>query len=375
MNFKRVLVLAEYGFRNGSENSWLAIADRLQEFGWQAIVATPRDTEFFDHASHCFETIDLNLFDEHHRRKSQTSIRAELATLIRSTRPDLVHGNSLSTTRLAGPVTAKLNVPSLGYLRDILKLSRQAIDDINQADRIVAVSQATGDFHIAQGLDPSKCSIVYNGVDLSRFKPGNPTRSLHRELNISDESRLITCIGQIGMRKATDVVIRSFVELTRFDPSLHLILVGQRHSQKQEAVEYERLCHQIAPEFGLNHRVHWLGRRNDVRDILRESTLLLHGSRQEPLGRVLIEAAACGCPFIATRVGGTPEIVRGLESLNLMCDAGSPEAMARAARKLLCSPVNLSFVSRQLREMAVDRFDAIRCAEQVHALYRELIGE
>ena len=153
-----------------------------------------------------------------------------------------------------------------------------------------------------------------------------------------------------------------------------MILVGQRHSQKQESVEYERLCHQIAPEFGLNHRVHWLGRRNDVRDILRESTLLLHGSGTRPGGfdRSGRMRLSFHCDW---RVGGTPEIVRGLESLNLMCDAGSPEAWARSARKLLRSAENLSFVSRQLREMAVDRFDAIRCADQIHALYRKLIGE
>ena len=66
---------------------------------------------------------------------------------------------------------SKLGVPSVGYLRDIIKLSKKAIEDVNQLDRIVAVSQATKDFHANQGMDGSRITTIHNGVDLDLFKP------------------------------------------------------------------------------------------------------------------------------------------------------------------------------------------------------------
>ena len=373
---KCVLVFAEYGVRNGAENSWLAVARILKDRGWHFIVATPdstNPTEFATAASQDFELTPFNLHDESGVRKSQQEIRADISQTITAVKPDLIHCNSLSTSRLVGPVSGQLDTPAAGHLRDILKLSKQAVADINCLDRIVAVSNATKNFHAGQGIDSTKCTTVHNGVDLQQFKP-NLSTSIRSELGLAPQTRLITCIGQIGMRKGTDVVLRAFHELVQNSKhELFLAIVGQRNSQKQEAIEYEQQLHKLVDKFQLQNQIRFLGRRNDVAALLSNSHFLLHAARQEPLGRVLLEAAACGCPFIATDVGGTAEIVNGLESLNLTCPVDDPETMATQASRFLDNEEFHANVSCKLRSQAELLFDSQISATKIERIYEELI--
>lgn len=79
---------------------------------------------------------------------------------------------------------------------------------------------------------------------------------------------------------------------------------------KAETVEHEQELHRIAAEAGLAARVHWWARETTCRAFCG-LTLLVHTPRQEPLGRVLLEAAASGVPIAASDVGGTREIFSG----------------------------------------------------------------
>ena len=373
---KRVLVFAEYGVRNGAENSWLTVARILKTRGWNFIVATPNTTptEFSSAAGQDFEIASFNLHDNSGTRKSQQEIRADISQTITEVKPDLIHCNSLSTARLVGPVSSQLTVPAAGHLRDILRLSKQAITDINWLDQIIAVSDATKDFHEGQGIDAQKCTTIHNGVDLKQFRPNQPVDDLRAELGLAPETLLLACIGQIGMRKGTDVVLHAFNELAKNSKrKLFLAIVGQRNSQKQEAIEYEQRLHNLVEQYQLQNCVRFLGRRSDVSTLLGSSHLLLHAARQEPLGRVLLEAAACGCPFVATDVGGTAEIVAGLESLELTCPVDDPETMATLAGRFLENEEFHAAVSRKLRSQAELFFDAQFSAAKIERIYEELV--
>ena len=85
------------------------------------------------------------------------------------------------------------------------------------------------------------------------------------------------------------------------------LIIGQRFSEKEESRQFEAGLHQ-AGAGPLAGRIHFLGVRDDIPEILNELTLLVHPARQEPLGRVLLEAAAAGVAVVATDVGGTREI-------------------------------------------------------------------
>ena len=215
------------------------------------------------------------------------------------------------------------------------RLSGQAVADLNANRRLLAVSRATRDFHIARGVEAGKTHVLYNGVDLMRFKPLEPTGWLHRELGLPADAMLIGSVGQLVLRKGQDVLARAALALAERFPRVHYVFVGERFSQKLEAAEFEqnlRRCFDLGPLAG---RGHFLGVRGDVPEILPELTLLVHAARQEPLGRVLLEAAASGVAVIATDVGGTREIFTAEANAARLVPPDDPAALVAAMAELL----------------------------------------
>ena len=375
-----VLVLGEYGVRNGGENSFLATIPFLDAAGWDVMAAVPADSEFSIALEDAGATVyPLWLKGLAGNRLSQEQIRDALKTIIQEVSPDLVHANSLSMSRLLGPVTQELNVPSLGHLRDIIKLSAKAIADINCLDRIVAVSKATADFHQSKGMDESKLRVLHNGVDLERFYPPESrvaidglATGIRKELQLTNTSFLAIYIGQIGMRKGIESVLETMQDPITKHEDVHLLLVGQRHSQKAEAIHYEQHLHETANQFPPGH-VHWLGRRDDVDQLMRECNLLVHMPRQEPLGRVLLEAAASGLPMVTTDVGGTREILVGLEELIVPpCDN---YRNCFDFERLFTDDKFYADLSQRLRTRAVENFADHFAGQNLARLYRDVLDD
>lgn len=374
----KILVASEYGSVNGGENSFLTLVDGLRKNGWRFLAAVPQGSPFANRLQEAqVKVVDFSMHNADGVKKSQTEIREEFSALATKTDCDLIHCNSLSTSRVCGPVCQSLGIPSLGYLRDILKLSKKAMADINQIDRLIAVSRATMQWHCEHGLDSSRTSVVHNGVDSNIFFPTAAEPFLSKSSTsalIAPYPRLLF-VGQIGIRKGVDLLVDAFLKIATEIPTAKLSIVGQRYSQKHEAVEYERKLIQHVASSSFGNQVSWLGIRDDIPDLMRQSTILIHPARQEPLGRVLLEAAASGLPIIATDVGGTAEILSSPELKNLLVPPESPAEIARKVISLSSSVQELNSISSQLRAVALANFSVESCVRNIDRHYRMLLNK
>jgi glycosyltransferase involved in cell wall biosynthesis len=303
------------------------------------------------------------------QRISQSRLRESLAEALARRSPALLHANSLAMSRLSGPVAAELRMPSMGHLRDIVRMSDQAIADMNCHRRLIAVSQATRDFHVAAGLDGEKTHVVYNGVDLQAFYPRAVTGSLHRELGLPGDAKLVGTIGQIGLRKGQDVLIRAAAALAERFPEVHSLIVGERHSQKEESRQFEESLHRAS-----GAKVHFLGVRRDVDRWMNELTLLVHPARQEPLGRVLLEAAASGVAIVASDVGGTSEIFLPGSDAARLVPSDDPESLAEAMADLLRDASLRRRLGMAARKRVEEQFTIEQAVAGLMSHYRALIG-
>ncbi len=363
----------------------LAVLPLLIESGWRIKIAFPNLPATGDHKtlSDRIRKLDVRgiTLTTHHAdrtRKSQSEYRADFADVLDSHQPDLVLCNSLSISRLCGPVTRERGIGSVGYLRDIIKLSNKAIEDVNQLDRIVAVSQATKDHHASQGMDESKITVIHNGVDLELFRPRDELAAdrsnIKSELGIPATSFALLFVGQIGMRKGVDVLLDVFEKVVTQLPDCHLLIVGTRHSTKQEAIEYEADLVRRSQSGGCRGKVHWLHRRDDMPEIYGQVDLLLHPARQEPLGRVILESVSSGLPVLTTLVGGSPEILGCHESFDLLCPVDDARAMAERAITLLKDSGLRRSIAVELREMAERRFNRRRCHRELNFLLENMLA-
>ena len=141
---REIFLLCEYPTLNGGERSMLATLDGLRAAGFAPAVMAPPDGPLADAlGGRGVETLPFQCRAADGTRLPQGRLREELAEVLRRRRPALLHANSLAMGRLSGPVAAELQLPSIAHLRDIVKLSAQAVADLNCHARLLAVSQAT----------------------------------------------------------------------------------------------------------------------------------------------------------------------------------------------------------------------------------------
>ncbi len=387
----RVGIVFEYPTINGGENSmfaaieWLladaaceelelvafcpstgAVLERLSALGIET-VAFDRQRPTETPAADQVKRSPLQL------RESQVG---SLITAVAAARPDVLHANSLSMGRLVGAAASQLACPTTSHLRDILKLSKAAIRDLNQNARLIAVSKATREFHVAQGLTDERSCVIHNGV-AARADTGSRSATRERiraELGIPNDAEVLLTVGQVGLRKGLDTLANVGQSLAADCRALHWLIAGERFSQKQESIDFERQVFETFQKAAPAVTTHRLGYREDVADLMLASGLLVHGARQEPLGRVLLEAASLDLPIVATDVGGTREILKDGVS-GLLVPVDDPAATVSAVERML----NDSALRRELAIAAAERvgsdFNVGRSADQLIALWRAVSRE
>jgi len=372
----RVLIVCEYASLNGGERSLLSVIDGVRSADFDLRVAAPPNGPLADAlADRDVQLVPLVLHDKSGTRLSLEECRRRASAAIAETRADLVHANSLSISRLIGPVAAEGRLPSIGHLRDIIKVNAAVITDLNRHSRLLAVSQATRQCFVSAGLEATKIHVLFNGVDLDRFCPRSPTGCLHRELGLPPHVRLVGAIGQIGMRKGLDVLTDAARQVATADPEVHFVVAGKRFSQKQEAVDYERNLLRTAATNPLIGRFHFLGLREDVPRLLNELTILAHAARQEPLGRVLLEAAASGIPIVATDVGGTREIFPEGKAAAELIPADDPQTLGATIIRLVKDGQRREHMGKLARHRAEVAFDIGLASSKLVTHFTQALGK
>lgn len=365
----KVAIVCEFASVNGGENSMLAMLEHLPEITPTFIApAEGRLAEALAAAG--YEHQLWSLHDAQGRRIDRERVLEQLQNLVAHTGPDLIHANSLAMGRLTGRLRRKLSIPTTAHLRDILNLNRSTISDLNVNDRLIAVSAATREHHLRQGLDADRTQVIYNGIDPVRFGVSN-SRALHRELRLSAEVRLVAAIGQIALRKGQDVFVSAAIRASEDLPDVHWLIVGERYSSKPETVAFEQQMKEQIERAGLADRFHWLGYRRDVPLLLSEIDVLVHAARQEPLGRVLLEAGAAGVTIVATDVGGTREILTN-DRTALLVPPDDAAAIAERLTRLLTQPQLRADLSAAVQVDIASRFDVHRQACELEAQWRRL---
>lgn len=365
-----ILLIFEYPTMNGGEHSMLSCLRVLMEDranALQFIAACPDTGPLAKSLKRInIPIVDFRIHDPDGRKRSTDELQQQIGAIVNRIRPSLVHSNSLAMSRHIGRMPGEIfrGVIRCGHLRDIIKLSRAAINDLNRNDGLVAVSQATLDFHVGQGLDVDFCQAIHNGVDTSQFAVSNKQRERERWFpELPADAVLLLNVGQICLRKGQAQSAQAVSRLIKDFPSLHLVLAGQRHSTKAESIRFEQSIENVFRETQSRDHLHLLGHQQDIPSLMNAADLLVHSARQEPLGRVLLEAASCRLPVIATAVGGTTEIFPD-ESFAALCQP-DVDSLAEQIRQFLIAPNRAHARAEKAQKRIEDKFNLGSAAQSL----------
>lgn len=145
----------------------------------------------------------------------------------------------------------------------------------------------------------------------------------------SPGSRRIVSVGTFEPKKGHDLLLRAFRDIAVRHADVTLLLVGRATPWRETLVN-------LARELGIGERVTFVSNASHGQALaaIRDSSLFVLPSREEPFGIVLLEAAYLNVPIVATRVGGIPEILRDQEDA-LLVPAEDPTSIREAIDSLL----------------------------------------
>jgi glycosyltransferase involved in cell wall biosynthesis len=151
------------------------------------------------------------------------------------------------------------------------------------------------------GVDPSRTHIVYSGIDTHTFHPGSRSGA-RAKLSLPPDKPLIVFAGNLVPVKGLDILAAALARLASLAPPFHCVLIGDGPLRASLNARFDALA--------LGPFVRLLGARpqNELADWYRAADCVVLPSRSEGIPNVLLEAAACGTPTVASSVGGVPEV-------------------------------------------------------------------
>jgi L-malate glycosyltransferase len=233
---------------------------------------------------------------------------------------------------------------------------------IAQSDGVTAVSKYLKDATLQTFGLGNNIEVVYNFVNCDNYRP-SPNPNLRDLYAPKGEKVLIHLSNFRAVKRAIDVV-EIFARVHREIPSV-LLMVGDGPERSNS--EY------ITHHYGLENYVHFVGKRDNIEELLGCSDLLLLPSDNESFGLVALEAMACEVPVVVSRVGGLPEVVEdGVEGY--LVEPRNIDQMAARALDVLGDDQRRQEMGKRARRTARARFCSTLIIPQYEEYYRAIIA-
>jgi glycosyltransferase involved in cell wall biosynthesis len=376
--------LGHYG--GGAERFALALADRLDRSRFEVAVGglwglgtagESRHIEALERAG--IETAVFSDWVEANPALSFARSFHALGRFLKRQRTQIIHSHSQFGDVLALPYRAVLpglkmvRTPHDGHAKEWRRrpLRRLLLSNLLYPlcyDAEIGVSQAIvrrlDNRALARALQRRALHIP-NAIDLSRFQQVVGDAAAKRvALRLPVDAFVVGTVGRLEVEKGLDVLLQAFPSVLGHIPQAHLVLTGYGK------LAGDLLC--LARSLGISDRVHFLGVRSDVEEVLPTFDLFVSASRWEGLSTVIIESMTSGTPVVATAVGGTGELIRS-EETGWLVPPEDPGALAEHIILAAQDPAKRHEVATRAKE-TVKRFSIEPVTLAHECLYTSLLG-
>ncbi|MFN2453430.1 MAG: glycosyltransferase family 4 protein [Pyrinomonadaceae bacterium] len=311
----------------------------------------------------------------HRRYPVDLKIVAALRKIIRAREIEVVHAHQAVEALHAYFATRGTNV------KCVLSFHGCTFDARNRLALKFLIPRMAANVAVSRGylarletterLDTSRnFRVIHNGVDTKRLQ--RTKRNLRGELGLSDGVLLLGMVGNFypGVRKDQLTICRALPRLFAAAPHAHFVFVGGR---SEIAPELYDDCVNYCREQGIDGRVHFMGKRADVADVLSSLDVFVFSSLEDTFGIAVVEAMAMGLPTIASDIPPLMEVIGdGEYALNFRTQ--DAEDLARKLTPLLANSTARAQLGAKAEAWALQQFGINAYISRLTELYEELTG-
>jgi glycosyltransferase involved in cell wall biosynthesis len=220
----------------------------------------------------------------------------------------------------------------------------------------------------SEKMNPREIELIYNGVDMERFRFASaPTSSLQKKPLLPEfrsDDRLIGTVANLLPVKGHDVLLDAAVRVVAYFPKVKFVLIGKGPRQSELEARARALS--------IEKHLLFLGSRQDVPDILSCMEISVLPSLAEGFSNAILESMAAGLPMVATDVGGNREAIIDGET-GFIVPAGNPDILADRLLRLLEDPSLGQKMGRAGRQRIEKYFTLDRMVRETEQFYEEIL--
>jgi N-acetyl-alpha-D-glucosaminyl L-malate synthase BshA len=251
------------------------------------------------------------------------------------------------------------DITVVGADRSYLPITRYSIE---QSDGVTAISSYLRDVTIREFEIKHPIAVVPNFVNCDIYMRYADAKKMRQEYARDDERVLVHLSNFRPVKRIPDV-IEVFDRVQKKLPA-KLLMIGDGPDRSQ--------AEWLTRRKGIQDRVHFLGKQNEINIKLGMADLMLMPSELESFGLAALEAMACEVPSVATNVGGVPEVIdHGVTGF--LADVGDVSTMSRYAIDILSDETKLREMGKAARRSAQSRFCASKIIPQYEEFYRTVL--
>jgi glycosyltransferase involved in cell wall biosynthesis len=349
----------------GGERFAFGLARALPRGQFAVTLCTTRSTGPEERAQ--LEESGVDVIDLGRRGRFDLLSFRPLLQHLRARRVDVLHAHKFGSNVWGAAFGRAFRVPVVIAHEQTWSYSgrphRVALDYLigRVVDAFVAVSSADGERMVTVEHVPAEKVIVIPNAQIPRA-PAD-TEDLRNQLGLGADEQLVGTVAVMRPQKALSVLVEAFASLAERHPRAHLVLGGDGPCAPE--------LRELVIRSGLDGRVHFLGMRQDVPEILRSLDIAVMSSDFEGTPLFALECMAAGTPLIATSVGGLPDLIDDGHTGTLV-PPRDPDALCAAIEELISDPERREAVAAAARERA-EEFSIDRIAERFGSLYDSLV--
>jgi glycosyltransferase involved in cell wall biosynthesis len=312
------------------------------------------------------------------RIKSVSFVAGAFLTLIRYSKSfDILHAHLAFAPAVAACVAGKIlgkrvivKFGNSGRFGDMYELKRTwrgrlSLAIIRQwADLYIALTDDIEKELLDAGFAPARIARVVNGVNTVVFCPSIDKQAAKTRLGLSGQTVLLYT-GRLTAQKALPNLFMALKQVVGRFENVHLLLVGD--GEEQSALE------KLAEEQNIKRHVTFTGRQDSVKIYLDAADIFVLPSIGEGISNSLLEAMSAGLACVATRVGGSVDVLG--EGAGILVSPNNIEELSGAILQLVSDPVKTKAMGARARQRAVDCYDLDAIGARYFDLYRKLSGE